>query len=251
LNKDKTRRIQLRYRFRRTILSNLLIPGLVLPEDQRLRLSTLSATWIRDTRDKPLDASRGFYETLDLGITPKALGSSTNFARFLGQSSYYKPFGPTVWANRITLGLAKAFGNSDVPTSERFFSGGETTLRGFPINGAGPQRTVPACSNPADPSTCVNLQVPVGGRQLFILNSELRFPLGIKEGLGAAVFYDGGNVYGPVNISHFIQNYTNTVGLGLRYKTPVGPIRFDVGRNLNPITGVMATQFYITLGQAF
>jgi outer membrane protein insertion porin family len=252
LNKDKTRRIQLRYRFRRTILSNLLIPGLVLPEDQRLRLSTLSATWIRDTRDKPLDASRGFYQTLDLGITPKALGSNANFVRLLGQSSYYKRFGPTVWANRITLGLAKAFGNgSDVPTSERFFSGGETTLRGFPINGAGPQRTVPACSNPADPSTCVNLQVPIGGRQLFILNSELRFPLGIKEGLGAAVFYDGGNVYGPIGISRFIQDYTNTTGVGLRYKTPVGPVRFDIGRNLNPVTGVKATQFYITLGQAF
>jgi outer membrane protein insertion porin family len=252
LNKDKTRRIQLRYRFRRTILSNLIIPGLVLPEDQRLRLSTLSATWIRDTRDKPLDASRGFYQTLDLGITPKALGSSANFARFLGQSSYYKSFGPTVWANRITLGLAKAFGSSsDVPTSERFFSGGETTLRGFPINGAGPQRTVPACSNAADPSTCVNLQVPIGGRQLFIINSELRFPLGIKDGLGAAVFYDGGNVYGPIGISRFIQDYTNTTGVGLRYKTPVGPIRFDIGRNLNPVTGVKATQFYITLGQAF
>ncbi len=251
LNKDKTRRIQLRYRLGRTILSDLLIPGLVLPEDQRVRLSTLSATWIRDTRDKPLDASRGFYQTLDLGITPKALGSSANFVRFLGQSSYYKPFGPTVWANRITLGLAKAFGNSFVPTSESFFSGGETTLRGFPINGAGPQRTVPACSNPADPSTCVNLQVPIGGRQLFILNSELRFPLGIKQGLGAAVFYDGGNVYSAINISHFIQDYTNTIGVGLRYKTPVGPIRFDIGRNLNPVTGVRATQFYITLGQAF
>jgi outer membrane protein insertion porin family len=251
LNKDKTRRIQLRYRFRRTVLSNLLIPGLVLPQDQRLRLSTLSTTWIRDTRDKPLDASRGFYETLDLGITPKALGSNANFARFLGQSSYYKPFGKTVWANRITLGLAKAFGSGDVPTSERFFSGGETTLRGFPINGAGPQRTVPACSNPNDPATCVNLQVPVGGRQLFIFNSELRFPLGIKEGLGAAVFYDGGNVYGPIGISHFIRDYTNTVGVGLRYNTPVGPVRFDIGRNLNPVTGVKATQFYITLGQAF
>lgn len=251
LNKDKTRRIQLRYRFRRTILSDLLIPGLVLPQDQRLHLSTLSATWIRDTRDKPLDATRGFYQTLDLGITPKALGSNANFARFLGQSSYYKPFGPTVWANRITLGLAKAVGNSDVPTSESFFSGGETTLRGFPINGAGPQRTVPACSNPADPSTCLNLQVPIGGRQLFILNSELRFPLGIKEGLGAAVFYDGGNVYRAINVSHFVQDYTNTIGVGLRYKTPVGPIRFDIGRNLNPVTGVKATQFYITLGQAF
>jgi len=251
LNKDRTRRIQLRYRFRRTVLSNLLIPGLVLPEDQRLRLSTLSATWIRDTRDKPLDATRGFYQTLDLGITPKALGSNANFARFLGQSSYYKPFGKTVWANRITVGLAKAFGSGDVPTSERFFSGGETTLRGFPINGAGPQRTVLACSNPNDPATCVNLQVPVGGRQLFILNSEFRFPLRIKEGLGAAVFYDGGNVYGPIGVSHFVGDYTNTVGVGLRYSTPVGPVRIDIGRNLNPVPGVKATQFYITLGQAF
>jgi outer membrane protein insertion porin family len=251
LNKAKTRRIQLRYRFRRTILSNLLIPGLVLPQDQRLRLSTLSATWIRDTRDKPLDASRGFYQTLDLGITPKALGSNANFARFLGQSSYYRPFGKTVWANRITLGLAKSFASIDVPTSERFFSGGETTLRGFPINGAGPQRTVPACTNPSVPSTCVNLEVPVGGDQLFMFNSEFRFPLGIKQGLGAAVFYDGGNVYGPIGVSHFIRDYTNTVGVGLRYATPVGPVRFDIGRNLNPITGVRATQFYITLGQAF
>ncbi len=251
LNKDKTRRIQLRYRFRRTILSNLLIPGLVLPQDQRLRLSTLSATWIRDTRDKPLDASRGFYQTLDLGITPKALGSNANFARLLGQSSYYKPFGKMVWANRITLGLSKSFASSDVPTSERFFSGGETTLRGFPINGAGPQRTVPACTNPGVPSTCVNLQVPVGGDQLFMFNSEFRFPLGIKEGLGAAVFYDGGNVYGPIGVSHFVRDYTNTVGVGLRYATPVGPVRFDIGRNLNPVTGVKATQFYITLGQAF
>jgi outer membrane protein insertion porin family len=147
--------------------------------------------------------------------------------------------------------LAKAFGSGDVPTSERFFSGGETTLRGFPINGAGPQRTVPACSNPNVPTTCVNLQVPVGGRQLFIFNSELRFPLGIKAGLGAAVFYDGGNVYGPIGVSHFVRDYTNTVGVGLRYSTPVGPVRFDIGRNLNPVTGVKATQFYITLGQAF
>jgi outer membrane protein assembly factor BamA len=257
LNKDGTRRLQLRYRFRRTVLSNLIIPGLVLPEDQRLRLSTLSSAWIRDTRDKPLDAHQGFYQTLDFGITPKFLGSSTNFVRFMGQSSYYKPFlekRNLVWANRVTLGLAKSFASSHVPTSERFFSGGETTLRGFSINGAGPQRTVPACSKPDDPSTCTNIRVPVGGNQLFMLNSEVRFPLGFNlfgQELGGALFYDGGNVYGPVNIRQLIRNYTNTVGIGFRYATPVGPVRFDVGRNLNPIAGVKSTQFFVTLGQAF
>ena len=97
----------------------------------------------------------------------------------------------------------------------------------------------------------MNLQVPVGGRQLFIFNSEFRFPLRIKEGLGAAVFYDGGNVYGPIGVSHFVGDYTNTVGVGLRYSTPVGPVRIDIGRNLNPVPGVKATQFFITLGQAF
>jgi outer membrane protein assembly factor BamA len=251
LNKDKTRRLQLRYSFQRTNLSNLLIPELVLPQDQHLRLSTVSATWIRDTRDKPLDASKGFYETLDLGITPSALGSNTNFARFLGQAAYYRPFKGTVFANRFTLGLEKPFAGNDVPTSERFFSGGETTLRGFPINGAGPQRTVPACTDPNNPATCVNLQVPVGGDQLFIFNSEFRFPLGIKKGLGAVVFYDGGNVYSRINFPGFLSNYSNTIGVGLRYATPVGPVRFDVGRNLNPVPGLSATQYYITLGQAF
>jgi outer membrane protein insertion porin family len=250
LNKSGSRIIQLRYRFRRTVLSDILIPDLVLPEGRRLRLSTLSGTWIRDTRDKPLDASTGFYQTVDLAITPRFLGSNANFARVLGQSSYYKSFGKTVWANRVEVGLAKAI-SGNVPTSERFFSGGGTTLRGFPINGAGPQRTVSACGNPNDPSTCTNIRVPVGGNQLFILNSEFRFPTGIKKNLGLAVFYDGGNVYGPVGLGDFFQNYTNTVGVGVRYATPIGPIRFDVGHNLNPVTGLGSTQFFVTLGQSF
>ena len=69
--------------------------------------------------------------------------------------------------------------------------------------------------------------------------------------LGAVLFYDGGNVYGRISVSRFVQDYSNTVGFGFRYNTPVGPVRFDIGRNLNPVTGFRATQFFITLGQAF
>jgi outer membrane protein assembly factor BamA len=123
-------------------------------------------------------------------------------------------------------------------------------LRGFPLNGAGPQHSVPACGNPADPSTCVQIKVPQGGRELLILNSELRFPLPIKKGLGLATFYDGGNVFPSIGFRDF-GSYTNTVGIGLRYNTPVGPVRIDLGHNLNALPGIKSTQFFITLGQAF
>ncbi|HMH01594.1 MAG TPA: BamA/TamA family outer membrane protein, partial [Terriglobales bacterium] len=75
--------------------------------------------------------------------------------------------------------------------------------------------------------------------------------LAIKSNFGGVLFYDGGNVYSAINLRRFVIDYTNTVGFGLRYNTPVGPVRFDIGRNLNPVTGLNATQFFITLGQAF
>jgi outer membrane protein insertion porin family len=243
---------QVRYVFGHTRLGQLIIPQLVLPEDRNVRLSTISGTFIRDTRDKPLDAHRGFYQTADLGITADALGASASFARLLIQNAYYKPLPHNlVWANNIRFGAAKPVAGSRVPTSELFFSGGGTTLRGFPINGAGPQRDVPVCSNPNDPTTCSNITVPVGGKMLFVLNEELRYPIPIMANLGGVVFYDGGNVFSAVNANQFINNYTNTVGIGFRYSTPIGPVRFDVGRNLNPIPGIRATQFFVTLGQAF
>jgi len=251
VSRKSNTRLQLRYNFNKTKLSQLLVPDLVLPQDQNIHLSTFSGTLLRDTRDKPLDAHRGSFSTLTLGITPSALGSSANFARMLTQYAYYRPVGSVVFANSIRLGFVKSFAGDFVPTSQLYFSGGGTSLRGFPIDQAGPQRLVPFCNVLQGQTGCVNVTVPVGGRALFILNSEVRFPLGIMKNLGGVVFYDGGNVYSAINLHSFVDNYTNTIGVGLRYSTPIGPIRIDVGRNLNPTPGLNATQYYITLGQAF
>src|ERR1700733_435898 len=252
LDKKRTKNVIVRYTFQRTNLYDILIPGLVLPEDQHVRLSTIEGEYVRDSRDKPLDAHHGVYQTLDFGITPKSLGSSASFVRFLGQSAFYVPVKPwLVWANNFRLGLAKPFSGSDVPLSERFFSGGADSLRGFPINGAGPQRSVPVCSNPAVQSTCTLISVPVGGDMLFIFNSEARFPLPIKAGLGGAVFYDGGNVYSAINFRQFAEGFTHSVGVGLRYQTPVGPVRFDVGYRITSVPGVPSAQYFVTLGQSF
>jgi outer membrane protein insertion porin family len=251
IHRKSNTRLQLRYDFNKTALSHLLVPELVLPQDRNIHLSTLSSTLIRDSRDKPLDAHHGVFSTVDFRITPPDFGSSATFAKIFGQYAFYRPVHSWVFANSVRLGLAKAFDRSFVPTSQLYFSGGGTSLRGFPIDEAGPQRVVPFCNVLKGQTGCVNITLPVGGRQLFILNSEMRFPLRIMKDLGGVVFYDGGNVYSAISFNDFTNDFTNTVGIGLRYATPIGPLRIDLGRNLNPVPGINPTQYFITLGQAF
>jgi outer membrane protein assembly factor BamA len=214
-----------------------------------VRLSTLSATYSRDTRDNQLNATRGIYESVEADLNPEVLGSSVSFTKVLAQVAYYKRLpSHVIWANSIRLGASPAFPGSHVPLSQEFFSGGGSTLRGFPLDGAGPQRSIQACGTPGIQSTCEQINVPEGGRELLILNSEFRLPLPLYKGLGWVAFYDGGNVFSAIG---FHGEYTNTAGGGLRYTTPVGPIRFDIGHNLNAPRGISATQFFVTLGQAF
>ena len=258
MDKDRQKSVIFRYSFSRTDLSNILIPDLVLPQDQHVRLSTVSALFSRDSRDNPLDAHHGIYESLQLDLDPKSLGSNTSFGRFLGQVAYYHSLNSDsslVWANSFRLGLEHAFGGQHIPISENFFSGGGSTLRGYSLNGAGPQRAVLVCP-PDDPNCNETISVPVGGEQLVIFNSELRFPLGISlplvgGQLGAAAFYDGGNIYSSVRLSNIFTDFSNTIGAGLRYKTPVGPVRVDVGYLLNRPPGIRPYQLFVTLGQAF
>ncbi len=241
----------LRYSFSQTDLTRILIPDLVLPQDQHVRLSTIAANFTRDTRDNPLDAHKGMLQSVELDFNTTKLGSSVNFAKLIEQTAYYRPvFHNIVWANSLRIGLAQPFANSRVPLSEAFFTGGGNTLRGFPLDGAGPQRQVQICSSGSS-TDCSFIQVPSGGNEQLILNSEARIPVPIKKGLGLVVFYDGGNVFPTVGFHDFTSLYTNNVGLGLRYATPVGPVRIDLGHNLNPIPGVKSTQYFVSIGQAF
>jgi outer membrane protein insertion porin family len=253
LDRKRTRKLVTGYSYQKTDLNNVLIPELVLAQDQHVKLSSIYVQYIHDSRDQPLDARHGSYQTITFNLTPTAFGSSSSFVRFLGQTSFYKPITPWLtWANNLRAGFAAGFGdNGYVPLSERFFSGGPDSLRGYPINGAGPQRPVPVCSNPADPTTCSLISVPAGGLMLGIVNSEARFPIKLIDNLGGVVFYDGGNVYSNINAHQFVSQYTNSIGIGVRYRTKVGPIRLDIGRNLNPVPGLKATQYFVTLGQAF
>jgi outer membrane protein assembly factor BamA len=241
-----------RYSFSKTNLTRVEIQDLVPVEDRNVRLSGFGANLTRDTRDNVLDEHRGVLDSIELDLNATKLGSSVNFAKLTSQAAVYKEkYHGIVWAGSIRLGLAQSYANSRVPLSERFFTGGGDSLRGFPLDGAGPQRNIYVCSSGETAPNCPQINVPSGGNEQLILNAESRIPLPIKKGLSIVPFYDGGNVFPNIGFHDFTSLYSNNVGIGLRYSTPVGPIRIDLGHNLNPVPGVKSTQYFISIGQAF
>jgi outer membrane protein assembly factor BamA len=219
--------------------------------DRNVRLSGLGANLTRDTRDNPLDEHKGMLDSVELDVNHTKLGSSVDFAKLTGQVAWYKQgFHNIVFANSLRIGLAQPFSGSSVPLSQEFFTGGGNSLRGWPLDGAGPQRPVEICSSGSS-TACSEISVPKGGNELLLLNVEARIPMPFKKELSLVPFYDGGGVFPFVGLNDFTSLYSNSLGLGLRYATPVGPIRVDLGQNLNPITGVKSTNYFISIGQAF
>jgi outer membrane translocation and assembly module TamA len=246
------------------------------PEDQPLidrlfpqvRLSVFSGGVVRDTRDDPLDPARGLVLSNNSALALRALGSEVGYVKTLGEAFVYRRLSSArriVFAAGVRLGLAAGFertvevtdedGNpvlgpdgeplvevvDDLPASERFYAGGDTTVRGFALDRLG------------DTGTIDQDGFPTGGNGLVILNAEVRFP--IWRAIGGAAFVDGGNVFlraGDVDLARI----RGTVGGGIRYRSPIGPIRVDVGVKLSTEVSASGTRekpyvVHISLGQAF
>jgi outer membrane protein insertion porin family len=244
-----------------------LIPLLSQP----VRVGGPSVTWFHDTRlPGPLDAVKGEYSTIQGFVASSKFGSQTDFWKLDGTNSTYYRFGKLryVLARETRIGYERASGinpnagNSAcvgvllttnpscnaIPLPERLYAGGANSHRGFPINGAGPR----------------DLQTgyPVGGSAAFVNSLELRLPAQtlplVGNNVNFVIFHDMGNVFQNANemfpsFTRFHQpnketcanvsgsigtcnfNYfSHAVGLGARYRTPVGPVRVDFSYNLNP-----------------
>ncbi len=222
-----------RFSYRRVGASDLKIGAELLPiYSQPARIGMASLNYIQDRRDDPTDSHRGIYNTLEAGLAGKYFGSQADFTRFVGHNATYHPFG---FGNRYVLARSLSFGwiqpmraGEAIPLPETFFAGGATSHRGFPENQAGPR----------DPFT----GFPIGGKALLINQVEIRYPL-LGENLTGVIFEDAGNVYSRVqNISLRVsQNgvkdfdyMVHAAGFGIRYRTPVGPVRIDLGYAFNP-----------------
>lgn len=238
-----------RFAYRRVSVSNVIIPVLLIPQFvQPVRLGILSANLVQDRRDNSADPHKGMYNTVDIGITGRFLGSQRSFGRALVRNATYYPLRKNlVLARQTQFGLIKPFSapvgvaeQESVPLPERFFAGGADSLRAFPYNQAGPRDTgAPlAPGGPASQAT----GFPLGGNALFVNNVELRFPF-IGDNIQGVVFHDMGNVYSSISKISFrvhqnnLQDFNYMVhaaGFGIRYRTPVGPIRADLAYSINP-----------------
>jgi outer membrane protein insertion porin family len=225
----------------------------------QVRLSGFSGGMSRDTRDDVLDPERGTFVSGEGTVAARALGGQVGFLKSYVQGLWFRRLPARkriVFASRLALGLADGFPRDvtqtdiegqpvtitveDLPASERFFAGGDTTIRGFALDTVGAPNTI-------SPSG-----FPRGGNALLLMNGELRVP--VWRDVGAALFIDGGNVFDRVTEMD-LGELRGSVGFGLRYKSPIGPIRFDVGFKLDrhEIGGTLEGRraFHFSIGQAF
>ncbi len=188
-----------------------------------------------DYRDNPFDPKRGSFHSASLSLGGPYLGSQASFVKSSLQTAwFFNWLPPTTLAVALRLGAAGPYGASNaLPNQERFYAGGGTTIRGYAQDKVGPLD-----SN----------HNPLGGDALVIGNLELRFP--IWRWLSGVTFVDSGAVSPEVDGLR-ASDFRTGVGGGLRIRTPIGPIRFDVGYGLNLVPRSSRWQFYFAIGQAF
>ncbi|HYA25486.1 MAG TPA: POTRA domain-containing protein [Terriglobales bacterium] len=269
---NKTSTMDYSFTFRQVKASDIQIsPAEIPPLSLPVRVGEPGLSYIRSTRDNDLNPTKGMYIAGTAGIADGHFGSQADFSHILIQNATYHPFGKNrpqekkfVFARRTTVGVENAFGptailppgtacpptencGNFIPLAERFLSGGGNSHRGFGLNQAGPR----------DPVT----GFPLGGSGLFLNNIEMRLPPVrfpyVQDNMSLALFWDAGNVFTDGN--HMLDNLlrwrqkdpgvclqdstakqcdfsyvSHALGIGVRYKTPIGPVRFDFGYNLNP-----------------
>ncbi len=257
---DRTRLFDEKYSPEDKLLIDRLFP--------RVRLSYAAVALLHDTRDDQLDPARGAIFGVETELAARVIGSQVGYGKTFAQAFVYREL---PWSRRLVLasgarlGIARGFPRTvpvtdeggqpvlgpdgqpleetveEIPASQRFFAGGGTTVRGFALDRLGDDPTI-------DPDG-----FPKGGNAVVIFNAEVRVP--VWRTLGAVAFVDVGNVFARVQDIDFGQ-LRGSVGFGIRYNSPVGPLRVDLGFKLDRRTFTnggreRGNALHFSIGQAF
>jgi outer membrane protein assembly complex protein YaeT len=206
------------------------------------RLSALEFDFDRDTAGQPLDPQHGYSLSAHMETADNWLGGSFRYNEFMGEGrKYFRLGNRLVWASRVKAATLDGSNGSKIPFFKRYFVGGSTSVRGW-----GRYQVSPL--SPAG--------LPIGGRTMMEVSTEGRFL--VRGRLSGIVFVDGGNAwadagkFGPGGLRW-------AAGPGLRYNTPIGPLRVDFGKQLTPIPGLVVNgspekrkwRVHFSIGQAF
>lgn len=200
-----------------------------------IHISSVTGGYVRDARDNAIDPTSGNYLSSSLEWATYYLGSQTDYVKNFNEFHYYVPYRSLVLASALRIGLSKGLRDTNsLPISQRFFAGGCSTIRGFEQDSCGP----------------VNAEGEVvGGNDMLIANLETRFP--VYGDVGGVVFFDFGNVFKKIRNLTQIDKMRESAGVGIRYRTPIGPLTVDWGYKLDRRPGESPYEFCFSVGNTF
>jgi outer membrane protein insertion porin family len=229
----------LTYQFENIVNYDVKPEAQLTPEDSgRVLVSSLSPALVWDGRDDVFNPRRGAIYGVVLKESLRELASEADFTKLTVQASWFFPIGSNiVTALSARAGMSWPFRDTaEVPLHERFYMGGNTTVRGYTQDSIGPSAVAPN----GDP-------IPQGGSSMTVFNLEFRlFP---GEGLGFALFMDAGNVWPGQDIN--INDLRASYGVGLRYGTPIGPLRIDYGQKIDRQPDESPGEVHFNIGHPF
>lgn len=233
---SRNSRIFLTYRYEQKEILNLSETALqnrfIVDEQGKSTLSSITAQWVRNSTDFYDDPSRGGITRISLEYA--GLGGTENFIRPIASHRHFFPlFWGTVFSIHGEIGYIESLDDEDVPLSERFFLGGIRTLRGFKSREVGP----------------LEGDIYRGGEKMGYFNFEYLFPVYPSLGLKGVLFYDTGNAW--LDSEDYFSDMRHSVGAGIRWRSPLGPLRFEWGYNLSPRDDEKTSVFEFTIGRSF
>lgn len=236
---DEFTRGSIKYGYDRSDISGVQEDAALVIRDMEGLNVTSGVTFgiLRDSRDKIWNTSRGSYNSLTYEYTGGILGGDVGFNKYIARSGWYFPlFWETVFLVKGTWGFVERRGDEKLPVYQKFQIGGINTVRGFDY----------ADISPVDPETGDK----IGGEKMMYYNVEFRFPLAKEQGVVGLIFFDAGNVF-TKDENYTFTDIRTSAGGGIRWYSPMGPIRLEYGVNLDPQEDEAKGKWEFTIGGAF